>query len=275
MNSETMQVSGRSATGFSCRIESNRSIGGISGAYLRLFPLAHTGLQLQSMGGPPDQHLMRDFGNGAGGIYGQCRRFRFGWFQRGELAVDEACRHEMAGTRGDAPEGFLPREFQKHKSEARHCGPQRLAIKVFQCRAGEDYRHTARNDPRGFDAEARQPAGAIGIAEGDAGPHFRYIGRRMETIALDEMGSGKYSHRRAEAAFTATGNAHYHKGRNRLAHVLSPSIARLARDRATLFDIGQKLCFHRRSRGQLRDPEQIGRSFDAERHASGDGDEIA
>ena len=76
----------------------------------------------------PIFYLVRQLHDGGGGIQGQGQFLAGRRLQRGELAVDQAGRHEMPWAVGDAVGGGFAGQFEKYEAKAGNGIAQGLAI---------------------------------------------------------------------------------------------------------------------------------------------------
>lgn len=109
----------------------------------------------------------------ASGVEGQGQRLALGRFKGGELAVDEAGRHEMARPMGHAVGGDFAGQLQEYKAQARRGFAQVVAVFLFQRGAGEYRMFTGFERTAQFIAQDVEPTGAVVVVEGGLRSSFR------------------------------------------------------------------------------------------------------
>ena len=108
------------------------------------------------------------------------------WFQRRELAVEQAGRHEMPFAVAHPVADQLPIPFEIDQPDVAAIADQDLAIGLLERRAGDDDGLTLGATARDFVGDRLQPGPAIRVGEGLARAHLGDIGRRVETVAILE-----------------------------------------------------------------------------------------
>lgn len=151
------------------------------------------------------------------GVQGQGQRLALGRFKCGELAVDQARRHEMAGAVRHAVSGDFTGQLQEDKTQARRSFAQVVTVFFLQGRTGQ-YRMLARfQRATQFIAQDIEPAGAVVVVEGGRRSSFDVRGR-VKAVAFNGSGAVKGAQGLADAGLATAGNTHDDQGGNRLTH---------------------------------------------------------
>ena len=121
--------------------------------------------------------------------------------QRGELAVEEGGRGEVAGARVEARGELCARAVKVDEFHAAGVGDELIAVGFLERGAGEDGVFAGGEAGVDVGAHGGEPRGAVGVGEGFTGGEFGDVGGRVKIVGIGKVPAEGVGEQAADGGF--------------------------------------------------------------------------